>query len=126
MVKHNFKKLIIWQDAMTLCDLIYNYTESLPVKEKYNLINQLEKCGVSIPSNIADGSGKRTSNHFSEFLTTSLSSSYEAETQLLICQKRKYGNEEELNNLLSQVNELQKKIFNFRETIINGKQTMLS
>ena len=126
MVKHNFKKLIIWQEAMVLCDLIYNYTESLPVKEKNNLINQLEKCGVSIPSNIAEGSGRRTSNHFSEFFTTSLSSSYEVETQLLICQKRKYGNEEELNNLLSQVNELQKKIFNFRETIINGKQTMLS
>ena len=76
MVKHNFKKLIIWQDAMILCDLIYNYTETLPSREKYNLINQLEKCGVSIPSNIAEGSGKRTSNHFSEFLTTSLGSTF--------------------------------------------------
>ena len=121
MVKHNFKKLIIWQDAMILCDLIYNYTETLPSREKYNLINQLEKCGVSIPSNIAEGSGKRTSNPFSEFLTTSLGSSYEIETQLLICQKRKYGNQKEIDSLLKTVEELQKKIFNFRETILKEK-----
>jgi len=44
MIKHNFKKLTIWIDAMDLCDLIYTYTETLPNKEKYNLINQLEKC----------------------------------------------------------------------------------
>ena len=54
---------------MDLCDLIYTYTETLPNKEKYNLINQLEKCAVSIPSNISEGSGKRTNIHFAEFLT---------------------------------------------------------
>jgi len=121
VAKHNFKKLVIWQDAMDFCDFIYNYTESLPSKEKYNLITQLEKCGVSIPSNISEGSGKRTNNHFAEFLTTALTSSYEAETQLLICERRKYGKKEELDFLLKQVEELQRKIFNFRETIVNGK-----
>ena len=35
MIKHNFKKLTIWMDAMDLCDMIYNYTDSLPHKEKY-------------------------------------------------------------------------------------------
>ncbi|PBQ33384.1 diversity-generating retroelement protein bAvd family protein [Sphingobacteriaceae bacterium] len=120
-MKHNFKKLIIWQDAMNFCDLIYNYTESLPLKEKYNLIHQLEKCGVSIPSNISEGSGKRTNIHFAEFLTTSLSSSFEAETQLLICERRKFGNKEQLDYLLKSVGELQQKIYNFRETIINSK-----
>src|SRR6267142_558161 len=95
-MKHNFKKLVIWQDAMTFCNAIYNYTEGLPSKEKYNLVSQLEKCGVSVPSNIAEGSGKRTNIHFAEFLTTALTSSYEVETQLLICQRRKYGKEKEL------------------------------
>jgi len=106
---------------MNFCDCIYSYTESLPSKEKYNLISQLEKCGVSIPSNISEGSGKRTSNHFAEFLTTALTSSYEIETQLLICERRKYGKTEQLEGLLKQVEELQRKIYNFRETIINGK-----
>lgn len=119
MQKHNFKKLIIWQEAMDLCDMIYMYTETLPNKEKFNLITQLERSSVSIPSNIAEGSGKRTNNHFAEFLTTSLTSSYEAETQLLICGRRKYGNEIDLNKLLEKVTILQSKIFSFREKIIN-------
>jgi four helix bundle protein len=85
------------------------------------LISQLEKCGVSIPSNIAKGSGKRTSPHFAEFLTTSLTSAYEAETQPLICKKRNYGSEKEILDLLNKAEELQKKIYNFRETITKSK-----
>ncbi len=119
MQKHNFKKLIIWQEAMDLCDMIYMYTETLPNKEKFNLITQLERSSVSIPSKIAEGSDKRTNNHFAEFLTTSLTSSYEAETQLLICGRRKYGNEIDLNKLLEKATILQSKIFSFREKIIN-------
>jgi len=121
MTKHNFKKLTIWIDAMSLCDLIYNFTETLPAKEKYNLISQLDRCAVSVPSNIAEGSGKRTNIHFAEFLTTSLSSSYEIETQLLICERRKYGNDSELKNILNKVEVLQKQISNFRDKIINEK-----
>lgn len=121
MKKHNFKKLTIWQDSMDLCDLVYTYTETLPSKEKYNLINQLEKCAVSIPSNISEGSGKRTNNHFSEFLTTALTSSYEMETQLLICERRNYGSKEELKTILNKVEILQTQISNFRDKIINDK-----
>ena len=121
MIKHNYKKLTVWQDGMDVCDLIYTYTETLPVKEKYNLITQLEKCGVSIPSNIAEGSGKRTNNHFAEFLTTALTSAYEMETQLLICERRKYGRVKELKNILSKVEVLQTQISNFRDKILNQK-----
>ena len=121
MIKHNFKKLTIWIDAMDLCDLIYIYTDTLPNKEKYNLISQLERSSVSVPSNIAEGSGKRTQIHFAEFITTALTSSYEIETQLLICERRKYGNQIELKNILSKVKVLQKQISNFRETILNQK-----
>lgn len=103
---------------MVICDLIYTYTETLPNKEKFNLIAQLEKCSVSIPSNIAEGSGKRTSIHFAAFLTTSLTSGYEMETQLLICQRRKYGNENELKSILNQVTISQTQISNFRDKLL--------
>lgn len=117
MTRHNFKKLIIWQNAMDLCDLIYTNTETLPNKEKYNLINRLEKCGVSVPSNISEGSGKRTNSHFAEFLTTALTSSYETETQLLICGRRKYGSMREQKIKLKKVDVLQTQISNFRDKI---------
>jgi four helix bundle protein len=121
-MKHNFKKLEIWQDSMNFCNALYDYTEKLPSKEKFNLAQQLERCSVSIPSNIAEGSGKRTALHFSEFITTSLSSSYELETQLLICQRRNYGDKDELIGLLKQIEVLQKRIFNFREKITENSK----
>lgn len=101
--------------------MIHSYIKELPKLERYNLVEQLNKCSISIPSNIAEGSGKRTKVHFAEFLSTSLTSSYEIETQLLICQRRKYGNQAELDKLLEFVPELQKMIFSFRETVLNGK-----
>lgn len=103
---------------MDLSDMIFAYCDGLPNREKYNLIDQLNRCSVSIPSNIAEGSGKRTKIHFAEFLSTALTSSYEAETQLLICQRRKYGDEKELIKILEYVVELQKMIYNFRETLL--------
>ena len=120
MVRHNFKSLKIWQRSMDLTDLTYDYCKGLPIDERYNLIDQLNRCSCSIPSNIAEGSGKRTKIHFGEFLTTSLTSAFEVETQLLICERRKYGSKEKLNECLELVVELQKMIFAFREYILNG------
>jgi four helix bundle protein len=120
MFKHNFKNLKIWLRAMDLTDLTYDYCKGLPVEERYNLIDQLNRCSCSIPSNIAEGSGKRTNVHFAEFLTTSLTSSFEVETQLLICERRAYGSEKKLKECLELVAEVQKMIFSFRERILNG------
>src|ERR1700744_3508778 len=122
MQKHNFKSLKIWQRSMDLTDSTYDYCKDLPVDERYNLINQLNRCSCSIPSNIAEGSGKRTNVHFAEFLTTSLTSSYEVETQLLICERRMYGSKKKLKECLELVVEIQKMIFSFREYILNSNE----
>ncbi|RKR85636.1 four helix bundle protein [Mucilaginibacter gracilis] len=96
MKRHNFKNLKIWEKAMDFTDLTYDYCKGLPTEERYNLIDQINRCSCSVPSNIAEGSGKRTNVHFAEFLSTALSSSYEAETQLLICERRTYGDKEKI------------------------------
>jgi four helix bundle protein len=119
-MKHNFKSLKIWQRSMDLTDLTFEYCKELPIQERYNLIDQLNRCSCSIPSNIAEGSGKRTKIHFAEFLTTSLTSSFEVETQLLICERRAYGSTEKLEECLELVIEIQKMIFNFREYIMKS------
>jgi len=102
---------------MDLTDLALYYTEGLPDKERYNLIDQINRSSCSIPSNIAEGSGKRTINHFAEFLTTALTSSFELETQLLICERRKYGDAEKLKSCLALTSEIQKMIFVFRDNL---------
>lgn len=121
---HNFKQLIIWQKSMDLTDLIFLYCKDLPKEERYNLIDQMNRASTSIPSNIAEGSGKRTKLQFSEYLSISLSSSYELETQLLISERRKYGKEELLSQALNLVTEIQKMIFSFREKVASDKMIM--
>lgn len=105
---------------MDLTDLILLYCKDLPKEERFNLIDQMNRSSCSIPSNIAEGSGKRTKLQFAEYLSISLSSSYELETQLLISERRKYGNSELLMQTLGLVTEVQKMIFTFREKVANG------
>jgi len=115
---HNFRKLMIWQKSMDLTDVVFLYCKGLPANERYNLVDQMNRSSCSIPSNIAEGSGKRSKLQFAEFLSISLSSSYELETQLLICERRKYGISDLLTNTLNMVSEIQKMIFTFRDKVM--------
>jgi four helix bundle protein len=65
---------------MDLTDIIFNYCKDLPKEERFNLIDQMNRSSCSIPSNIAEGSGKRTNLQFKEYLSISLCSAYELET----------------------------------------------
>lgn len=117
-MRHNFKNLKVWQKAMDLTDLTFEFCKELPLNERYNLIDQINRCSCSVPSNIAEGSGKNTNKHFAEFLSIAISSSFELETQLLICERRKYGSEEKLRECLELASEVQRMIFSFREHIL--------
>lgn len=114
---HNFLNLNIWRRAMDLTDSVFKYNQTIPNAERYNLIDQMNRSACSIPSNIAEGSGKRTKKQFAEFISIALSSSFELQTQLLICERRLYGKRQDLELCLSQVTEVQKMIFAFREKL---------
>lgn len=116
---HNFKQLKIWQGSMDLTDLTFLYCKGLPLDERFNLADQVNRSSCSIPSNIAEGSGKRSKLQFAEYLSSSLSSSYELETQLLTCERRSYGDPKLLKQTIELTSEIQKMIFSFREKIVN-------
>lgn len=120
-MRHNFKNLKVWQKAMDLTDLIFDFSKDLPVNERYNLIDQINRSSCSIPSNIAEGSGKSTNKHFAEFLSISISSSFELETQLLICERRNYGSINKLRDCMEAVAEVQKMVFAFREHVLKSE-----
>lgn len=122
---HNFKKLQVWQKSMDFTDLTYDYCRGLHIDERFNLIGQINRSFCSIPSNIAEGSGKRTYLQFAEYLSISLSSSYEAETQLVIYGRRNYGIKEKLENCLKLIEEVQRMIFSFREHILKSGSNSL-
>ena len=91
---HNFKKLKIWDNSMNLVLESYKLTRSFPDFEKFGLASQMNRCAVSIPSNISEGSSKSTDKHFNKYLEVSLGSAFEWETQLIIALNENYLSEE--------------------------------
>ncbi len=115
---HNFKKLRIWDESMVLVSETYNMTKTFPDFEKFGLASQMNRCAVSIPSNIAKGSSKNSDKHFANYLEISLGSAFEWETQLIIAFNQEYISEELYNQLEQQIKQLQKMISSFKSNLL--------
>ncbi|PWN59511.1 four helix bundle protein [Chryseobacterium viscerum] len=114
--RHNFKKLKIWQMGMELSRLTLDLTDTFPTYEKYGLKSQMDRCVISIPSNIAEGSS-RTNKSFSHFLDISLGSSFELQTQILLANHRKYLSNEKTEIFEIKIEEFQKATMVFQNTL---------
>lgn len=114
--RHNFKKLKIWQMAMEIAKIIFQLTSNFPSTEKYGLISQMNRCSVSMPSNIAEGSS-RTNKSFSHFLEIALGSSFELQTQLLLANANNFITDEMTKSIESKLEEFQKATMTFQNTL---------
>lgn len=113
-MKHNFRELNIWKEAMELVKMVYDLSKELPTEEKFGLISQINRSAVSIPSNIAEGSGRTSEKELMHFLNIAISSSYELETQLILIGEI-YQLESE--NIILKLNTIQKMISGFKKTL---------
>lgn len=109
----NFRNWNVWQNGKELVKLIYDVTKKLPNSEKFGLIDQLRRASVSIPTNIAEGAGRRTKADFRNFLFIALGSSYEVETLLDICFELQYIDQAEYDSIHDKVNHIQKQLNSF-------------
>jgi four helix bundle protein len=82
----NFEELEVWKTSMNLCTEIYRQTNTELFSKDFGLKDQIRRASVSIPSNIAEGSGRTSNKEFIRFLEIAISSSYELETQLILAQ----------------------------------------
>jgi four helix bundle protein len=105
---HNFKELKVWQLSRNLVKEIYKITADFPTTEKYGLVSQLRRCVVSIPSNIAEGAGRKTDKDFTQFLSISLGSAYELETLIILSFDVNLIKDDQLQNLSNKISEIQK------------------
>ncbi|HMT36385.1 MAG: four helix bundle protein [Bacteroidetes bacterium] len=108
MKVHNFRDLIVWQKGMEVSKTTYIMTSTFPADEKYGLKSQMQRSAISIPSNIAEGCGRTGNNELKHFLTISLGSSYELETQIILANEFGYINNDDLNKIIKQIQEVQK------------------
>ena len=95
-----YTKLEVWVEARKLTNLVYLITKNFPKEEMFSLTNQIRRCSVSIPSNIAEGCGRQTPKETIHFLHISRGSLFELETQFYISFDQKYIQENEFNDLI--------------------------
>lgn len=117
MGRHNFKKLKIWQDSIELVRDNYKLTRTFPDFERYNLTSQMNRCAVSIPSNISEGTSKSSDKHFKTFLENSLGSAFEWETQLIVSFNENYLDKNTFEVLENKVLQIQKMIGKFIDNL---------
>jgi len=106
----NFKKLQIWEKDMRIVELTYKMTEDFPESERFGLKVQCRKSAVSIPSNIAEGSSRRSQKDQYRFAEIAYGSAFELETQVLIAQQMKYSSADLMEELLNELDQEQKMI----------------
>jgi len=110
MKKHNFREIKIWQEALLLVKDVYSFSSQPPKEELYGITSQINRSAVSIPSNIAEGSGRTSNKEFIRFLEIAIASSYELETQLILAEEI-FGLSSK--NIIENLNALQNRIGGF-------------
>jgi len=104
----SYKELIVWQKSMSLAVQVFEITTKFPKSETYGLVSQLRRSAVSIPSNIAEGYGRRTKKEFTQFLRIAYGSSLELETQLILSRKLSFIAQAESEIALALLQEVSK------------------
>ena len=92
----SYRDLIVWQRAVQMSIAIYKLTSGFPRDELYGLTSQLRRAGVSVPSNIAEGWGRRSDGEYKQFLGMARGSNLEVQTQLVIAGQLDFGDPAQL------------------------------
>ncbi|WP_036156277.1 four helix bundle protein [Maribacter forsetii] len=108
-----YTELEVWKESRILANLIYKVSQQFPKVEMYGLTNQIRRCAVSVPSNIAEGCGRRTAADTIQFLHISRGSLYELETQLFIALDQEYLIKEDFESIAKQILKCKKLINGF-------------
>ena len=105
-----YKDLILWQKAMKLVKLTYLLIRKLPKEETYALSDQMRRAAISIPSNIAEGNGRKSQTEYIRFLDISRGSLFELETQLNIGVMLEFFNDNDVKEIFGLITEVNKMI----------------
>ena len=104
----NYKELKVWQKSYQLCLEVYRITKGFPVEERYGLTSQIRRSVVSVPSNIAEGYGRKTTPDYIRSLYIAYASSCELETQVLLSGDLSYIRTIDLKKLVEEIAEIER------------------
>lgn len=116
----DFKDLKVWHKAHQFTLDVYRHTKSFPPEERFGLTAQLRKAASSVPSNIAEGSGRTGDRELARFLGIAAGSASEAEYQLLLSKDLAYLAPQIHRDLDQQANEIKRMLNAFIKTLTSG------
>ena len=102
---------------MDMVEQVYRLLNAMPISEQYGLSSQMQRCAVSIPSNIAEGSGRYSAKEFRRFLGIAYGSCNELETQLLLSTRLDYLQKVKVDPIIRQLDELIQMIYRLRKSL---------
>ena len=106
MKTYSFEKLLVWQKSKKLAVVIYKITKDFPKDELFGMTSQMRRCGVSISSNIAEGSGRHSLKDKARFTEIAYSSALELLNQLMICMDLEYITNENYLKIRTEIEEV--------------------
>ncbi len=116
-MKFKYENLEVWQLAMQIVNKIYKITSNFPKNEMYGLTSQIRRSAISIPLNIAEGSAKKSSKEFSQFIRTAIGSLLETNTACKIALNLHYSDAKSLDELNQLFQEIYYKLIALEKSI---------
>ena len=113
----SYKDLKIWQKGISLVKLIYKSCESFPKEEVFGLTSQIKRSSISIPSNIAEGWGRNSTQSYSHFLKIARGSLMELEIQIIIAKELGFVTELQYNEIIDLITEESKMLNAFIKSV---------
>ena len=104
----NFRDLDVWTKGIEIVKDVYGITDGFPKQEFYGLASQMQRCSVSIPSNIAEGFNTFHNKEYKQFLHISLGSCAELTTQIIIASKLNYIAAKAVDAMVNEIEEISK------------------
>lgn len=114
---NTFREIKVWKKAMDFVTKLYKVSQSFPKEELFGIISQMRRSAVSIPSNIAEGFGRKSSTEFKRFLRISMGSLFELQTQLEISKNLEYLTDLEYDELYQDSREIEIMLSSFINSI---------
>ena len=101
MPVRSYRELVAWRKAMDLVNDVYTATRAWPNEELYSLTSQVRRAAISVPSNIAEGQGRRSTKEFLKHVSIAYGSLMEVETQIIIAKEQGYCSAAQAEELLA-------------------------
>ena len=115
----SFEKLTVWTDSKELVKTIYLVTKKFPQEEKFGLTSQLRRASVSVASNLAEGTSRKTNKDKAHFTTISYSSLMEVLNQIIISKELNFINENDYLTIRESIQKIANKLNALRNSQLN-------